>query len=81
MSEVQQHIGRLKFYNSSREFGFIRMDDGREVFVHRSALSLSGLSGSSLPPGYPLRFEIITDRANRLRAVNVWPAKREDSAA
>jgi cold shock protein len=80
MSEAQQHVGRLKFYNSSREFGFIRMDDGREVFVHRSALSGSGLSGGSLPPGYPLKFEIIVDHSNRPRAVNVWPAKREEVA-
>lgn len=30
--------GTVKFYNSEKEFGFITADDGKEAFVHKTAL-------------------------------------------
>jgi cold shock CspA family protein len=87
MSEAQRHIGRIKFYNSSREFGFIRMAGGRQIFLHGTQVALAGLRPADLGPGTELEFEIITDRANRLQARNVRAVdrretvKREDSAA
>lgn len=33
-----QKTGTVKWYNPEKAFGFITVDDGRDVFVHRSAL-------------------------------------------
>lgn len=30
--------GKVKFFNAMRGFGFIAADDGKEIFVHQSAL-------------------------------------------
>nr|MCK4930388.1 cold shock domain-containing protein [Nanoarchaeota archaeon] len=30
--------GKVKFFNAMRGFGFIAGDDGKEIFVHQSAL-------------------------------------------
>jgi len=30
--------GKVKFFNAMRGFGFIASDDGKEYFVHQSAL-------------------------------------------
>ena len=31
--------GKIKFFNETDGFGFISADDGKEVFVHKSALA------------------------------------------
>lgn len=35
----ESSIGRLKFYNEIKEYGFIIMDDGSEIFVHKADLA------------------------------------------
>jgi CspA family cold shock protein len=30
--------GTVKFYNRTKEFGFIACEDGKDVFVHKTAL-------------------------------------------
>jgi cold shock protein len=30
--------GKVKWYNDIKGYGFIQMEDGKEVFVHRSGL-------------------------------------------
>ena len=38
--------GTVKFYNSSKGFGFIAPDDGsKDVFVHATALEAAGMRG------------------------------------
>ncbi len=34
----EQHTGTVKWYNPEKAFGFIAVADGRDIFVHRSAL-------------------------------------------
>lgn len=52
--------GTVKFFNSSRGFGFISPDDGtKDVFVHVSAVQSAGLG--DLTEGQKLSFEVQDD--------------------
>jgi len=52
--------GTVKFYNSSRGYGFIQPDDGgKDVFVHATALERAGVH--SLSEGQKVSFETETD--------------------
>lgn len=54
-------IGIVKFFNTTKGFGFIQPDDGaQDVFVHISAVERSGMQ--SLTEGQKISFEAILDR-------------------
>ncbi len=56
--------GTVKFYNSTRGFGFIAPEGGdKDVFVHASALEKSGMS--SLQEGDKVSFELEDDNRGR----------------
>ena len=56
--------GTLKFYNTSKGFGFIAPDDGsKDVFVHASALERSGID--TLNEGDRVTFVLEDDRKGR----------------
>lgn len=49
--------GTVKFFNTTRGFGFISPDDGtKDVFVHISAVESAGLG--DLTEGQKLNFEV-----------------------
>jgi CspA family cold shock protein len=53
--------GTVKWFNSTKGFGFIQPDDGgKDVFVHISAVEKAGLS--NLNEGAKVSYEIIQDR-------------------
>lgn len=53
--------GTVKFFNSTKGFGFIQPDDGStDVFVHISAVERSGLS--TLNEGQKVSFDVVADR-------------------
>ena len=53
--------GTVKWFNSTKGFGFIQPDDGgQDVFVHISAVERAGLAG--LVEGQKLNFEVQQDR-------------------
>ena len=50
--------GTVKFFNSTKGFGFISPDDGsRDVFVHISAVERAGLT--TLAEGQKVSFEVV----------------------
>lgn len=56
-----QHTGKVKWFNETKAFGFITPDDptvndGKDVFVHITAIRQSGLK--TLSDGAPVRFDI-----------------------
>jgi cold shock protein len=49
--------GKVKWFNREKGYGFILTDDGREVFVHRTALRTGGKT-QTLKEGEPVSFDI-----------------------
>ncbi|TNE65498.1 MAG: cold-shock protein [Alphaproteobacteria bacterium] len=62
--------GTVKFFNTTKGFGFISPEDGgKDAFVHISAVERSGLSG--LNEGDVVSYELETGRDGRASAVNL----------
>jgi CspA family cold shock protein len=65
-------IGTVKFFNSSKGFGFISPEGGgKDVFVHASAVEAAGMR--SLDEGQRVSFDIQPD-AKGPKAVNLQAA-------
>ncbi|HMF78020.1 MAG TPA: cold-shock protein [Bryobacteraceae bacterium] len=53
--------GTVKWFNSTKGFGFIQPDDGStDVFVHISAVERAGLRG--LNDGQKISYELVQDK-------------------
>ena len=42
MEELSMHKGTVKWFNNQKGYGFIREDNGNEIFVHFSGLNMEG---------------------------------------
>jgi len=62
--------GTIKWYNDMKGYGFIECEDGNDVFVHRTAISM----GIILSEGDQVEFEI-EDSDRGQRAINVKKQK------
>ena len=61
--------GTVKFFNTTRGFGFISPEDGsKDVFVHISAVERSGMQ--TLTEGQTVSFDV-EDDARGPKAVNI----------
>lgn len=67
MSETQK--GTVKFFNSTKGFGFIEPDSGDDVFVHISALENAGLYG--LKEGERVEYTTAKDKRSGKIAVDM----------
>ena len=61
-------IGKVKWFNEKKGFGFIEREGGSDVFVHFSAIQSSGFK--TLKEGQEVEFEI-TAGAKGDQAANV----------
>lgn len=65
--------GTVKFFNSTKGFGFITPDDGgKDAFVHISAVERAGMS--TLNEGDKVTYELEAGRDGRTSATNLQAA-------
>jgi CspA family cold shock protein len=62
--------GVVKWFNDSKGYGFIEHEDGREVFVHFSAIQQAGNEFRSLSEGQEVSLDVV-DGPKGLQAANV----------
>lgn len=60
--------GTVKWFNNQKGYGFISSEEGNDVFVHYSGLSMEGFK--SLEEGASVEFDVI-DGSKGPQAVNV----------
>ena len=66
--------GTVKFFNSTKGFGFISPEDGsKDTFVHVSAVERSGLAG--LYEGDKVTYELENGRDGKISATNLTLVK------
>ena len=61
-------VGRVKWFNDAKGYGFIETSEGRDVFVHYSAITMDGYK--SLTEGQQVEFETV-EGAKGLQATKV----------
>ena len=61
-------VGKVKWFNDSKGYGFIEQDNGEDVFVHFSAINMDGYK--TLKEGQEVEFEI-TEGPKGPQATNV----------
>lgn len=61
-------VGTVKWFNDRKGFGFIKLEDGNDIFVHFSAVQGEGFR--TLKEGEKVEFDIISG-AKGPQAINV----------
>jgi CspA family cold shock protein len=70
--EAIMAIGTVKFFNTTKGFGFIQPEGGdKDVFVHISAVERAGMG--TLSEGQRVSFEVVSERGKNA-ADNLKPA-------
>lgn len=66
-------IGKTKFYNEKKGWGFITQDNGDEIFVHCTDLEKAGIE--NLQEGDEVEFEV-TETPRGIRAIDILLIKK-----
>lgn len=61
-------VGKVKWFNAEKGYGFIEGQDGKDVFVHFSAIEQDGFK--TLDEGQEVEFEVV-EGARGPQAANV----------
>lgn len=61
--------GTVKWFNDSKGYGFITTDEGKDVFVHFSAIAGEGFK--SLAEGQKVSFDVVDGEEKGPQAANV----------
>ncbi len=67
---AERFVGTVKWFNATKGYGFIGREDGADVFVHFSAITMEGYR--SLKQDQKVEFEI-EQGPKGLQAANVVP--------
>jgi CspA family cold shock protein len=54
---ADREVGTVKWFNATKGFGFIERDNGKDVFVHYSAINSTGYR--SLEEGQRVEFTVV----------------------
>jgi len=65
---VRMERGRVKWFSAEKGFGFIERENGKDVFVHFSAINMDGFK--TLEEGAEVEFEVV-EGAKGPQAANV----------
>ena len=69
---TERIIGTVKLFNATKGYGFLAREGGEDVFVHFSAITMSGYR--SLTEGQQVEFSV-EQGPKGLQAVNVTPVQ------
>ena len=61
-------LGKVKNFNNEKGYGFIKTEEGKDLFFHYSELQMEGFK--SVNAGDKVEFEVI-ETEKGLRAVNI----------
>ena len=60
--------GKVKWFSAERGYGFIRQEDGKDVFVHYSEINAKGFR--CLETGQTVEYDVVT-KDDRQEAIHV----------
>jgi CspA family cold shock protein len=73
LEDIMSTIGTVKFFNSTKGFGFIQPQDGsKDVFVHISAVEAAGLG--TLSENQKVSFDLEKGNNGKTAAINLKAA-------
>lgn len=66
-------LGYCKWFDENKRYGFITpVEGGDDIFAHSSSFNIAPLTGTRIPPGIEVEFELHKEEGkDKLRAVNI----------